>query len=133
LRPSASAIGSFFRRTAWDARALQAVSKDNAEFFVSHAVSENVDLIATDESPIYLGLNNKSFKHEAVPHSSGEYVRGVVHTQTIDGFWSLLKRGIMGTFHHVCAKYLPLYVAEFEFRYDNRNNPNIFGASVARC
>jgi len=60
-------------------------------------------------------------------------VVGAVHTQTIDGFWSLIKRGIMGTFHKVSAKYLPLYVAEFEFRYNNRNNADIFGAAVARC
>ena len=58
---------------------------------------------------------------------------GAVHTQTIDGFWSLIKRGIMGTFHKVSAKYLPLYVAEFEFRYNNRNNSDVFGAAVARC
>jgi hypothetical protein len=56
-----------------------------------------------------------------------------VHTQTIDGFWSLLKRGIMGSFHKVSRKYLPLYVAEFEFRYNNRNNPDIFGAAIGRC
>jgi transposase-like protein len=88
---------------------------------------------ATDESAVYLGQNKKGFKHESVRHSAGEYVRGVVHTQTIDGFWSLLKRGIMGTFHNVSKKYLPLYVAEFEFRYNNRHNPDIFGAAVTRC
>lgn len=58
---------------------------------------------------------------------------GAVHTQTIDGFWSPIKRGIMGTFHKVSAKYLPLYVAEFEFRYNNRKNADIFGAAVVRC
>jgi hypothetical protein len=55
---------------------------------------------------------------------AGQYVNGVVHTQTIDGFWSLLKRGIMGVFHRVSHKYLPLY--------NNRNNPDIFGAAIAR-
>jgi transposase-like protein len=126
-------IGAVTRNGTLVARALQAVSKDDAEFFVREAVSEKVDLVATDESAIYLGLNKKGYPHEAVRHSAGEYVRGVVHTQTIDGFWSLLKRGVMGTFHNVSAKYLPLYVAEFEFRYNNRNNPDIFGAAVARC
>ena len=75
----------------------------------------------------------KDFPHEFVRHSRKEYVVGAVHTQTIDGFWSLIKRGIMGTFHKVSAKYLPLYVAEFEFRYNNRNNRDIFGTAVARC
>jgi ISXO2-like transposase domain len=66
-------------------------------------------------------------------NSAGQYVNGAVHTQTIDGFWSLLKRGIMGSFHKVSRKYLPLYVAEFEWRYNNRNNADIFGAAIAHC
>jgi transposase-like protein len=126
-------MGAVSRNGTLVARALQSVEQGSAEFFVRHAVFEKVDLVATDESAVYLGQNKKGFKHESVRHSAGEYVRGVVHTQTIDGFWSLLKRGIMGTFHNVSKKYLPLYVAEFEFRYNNRNNPDIFGAAVARC
>ncbi len=55
---------------------------------------------------------------------------GAIICLSIDGFWSLIKRGIMGTFHRVSAKYLPLYVAEFEFRYNNRKNPDIFATAV---
>jgi hypothetical protein len=76
---------------------------------------------------------DREFTHGFVRHARGEYVAGAVHAQTIDGFWSLLKRGIMGTFHKVSAKYLPLYVAEFEWRYNNRDNPEIFTSAVARC
>jgi len=54
-------------------------------------------------------------------------VRGEVHTQYIDSFWSLLKRGIIGTYHNVSKKYLPLYLDEFQFRYNNRDNADIFG------
>lgn len=68
-----------------------------------------------------------------VHHGAGEYVHGAIHTNTIEGFWSLVKRGIIGTFHKVSKKYLPLYVNEFEFRYNNRNNSNIFGAAIAAC
>ena len=53
-------------------------------------------------------------------HAHGQYVVGAVHTQTIEGFRSLIKRAIMGNFHKVSKKYLPLYVAEFQFRYNNR-------------
>jgi len=67
----------------------------------------------------------------SVNHSQGEYVVGAIHTNTIERFWSQFKRGVMGTFHKVTPKYLPLYVAEFEFRYNNRLNPDIFGAAVA--
>ena len=66
-------------------------------------------------------------------HSEGEYVRGNVHTQNIEGFWSLLKRGIIGSYHKVSRDYLPLYVAEFAFRHNNRKNPDIFGRVIAGC
>ena len=71
--------------------------------------------------------------HHRVDHGGGEYARGEAHVNTAESFFALLKRGIMGSFHKVSRKYLPLYVAEFEFRYNNRNNPDIFGAAIARC
>lgn len=57
----------------------------------------------------------------------------VFHTNTIEGFWSIFKRGVVGTFHKVSRKYMPLYVAEFQFRYNNRKNSDIFGAAIWRC
>jgi hypothetical protein len=54
-----------------------------------------------------------------------------IHTNTIEGFWSTFKRGIVGGLHKVSAKYTPLYVAEFQFRYNNPQNPDIFGAAIA--
>jgi len=68
-----------------------------------------------------------------VRHSTGEYVRGEVHTQNIDSFWALLKRGVMGTYHHISKKYLPLYLNEFSFRHNNRNEADIFGKAIAGC
>ncbi len=99
--------------------------------FVRQAVSTSVSLLATDEHPSYKGL--REFPDEFVRHSAKEYVVGVVYTQTIDGFWSRIKRGVIGTYHKVSAKYLPLSVAEFDFRHNNRNNPDIFGGAVACC
>jgi hypothetical protein len=52
-------------------------------------------------------------------------------TNTIEGFWSIFKRGVVGTFHKVSRKYMPLYVAEFQFRYNNRENADIFGTAIA--
>jgi len=98
--------------------------------FVNETVSHKVSLIATDEHRGYNFLAN-AFPHGVVCHGAGEYVHGNIHTNTIEGFWSIIKRGIVGTFHKVSAKYLPLYVAEFQFRYNNRLNPDIFGAAVA--
>ncbi|MGI8425726.1 MAG: transposase [Actinomycetota bacterium] len=89
-------------------------------------------LISTDEHKGYLRLRDH-YAHGVVDHNAGEYVHGAIHTNTIDGFWSLIKRRIMSTVHKVSHKYLPLYVAEFEFRYNNRKNADIFGAAVEAC
>jgi transposase-like protein len=59
-------------------------------------------------------------KHQTVNHSIGEYVRGDVHTNTIEGYFSILKRGIIGTYHHVSPLHLKRYLAEFDFRYNER-------------
>ncbi|HVC61442.1 MAG TPA: IS1595 family transposase [Acetobacteraceae bacterium] len=114
------------------ARVVAHVDTETADRFVAAAVAEKVDLVATDESGVYHRVS-KHRPHQTVNHNRGEYVRGNVHTQNIDGFWSLLKRGIIGTFHNVSAKYLPLYVAEFEWRFNNRGNADIFGEAIARC
>jgi transposase-like protein len=58
--------------------------------------------------------------HEVVNHSIGEYVRGEAHTNTVEGYFSILKRGIVGTFHHVSSQHLKRYVGEFDFRYNTR-------------
>jgi hypothetical protein len=57
---------------------------------------------------------------------------GAIHTNTIEGFWSIFKRSVVGTFHKVSAKYL-LYIAEFQFRYNNRSNEEIFGEAISGC
>ena len=124
-------VGAVERNGQVVARVVAHTDAATLHGFIREAVSTKVDLLATDDYRGYLGL--KGYKHASVRHSAGEYVVGAVHAQTIDSFWSLIKRGIMGTFHKVSAKYLPLYVAEFEFRYNNRNTADIFGAAVARC
>ena len=57
-------------------------------------------------------------------------MRGDVHTNSIEGMWSLFKRGVVGSFHHVSQKHLDRYLDEFEFRFNNRNNPFIFRDSL---
>jgi transposase-like protein len=87
------------------------------------AIIENIDATArlmTDESPSYRGAGRKMASHETVAHGRGEYARGDVCTNTVEGFFSLLKRGVYGTFHSVSKKHLHRYVSEFEFRYNTR-------------
>jgi hypothetical protein len=121
-------VGAVERKGNVVARVIENADTETLNSFIREAISEKVSLIATDEHPGYRQLK----KHKTVRHSAGQYVDGVVHTQTIDGFWSLLKRGIVGNFHKVSRKYLPLYVAEFEFRYNNRDNADIFSTAIAR-
>lgn len=112
------------------ARVIESASKQVLEGFIREACSDKVSLICTDQWPGYFDLTRRGYFHRTVDHSRDQYVVGAVHTQTIEGFWSLVKRGMVGTFHKVSAKYLPLYVAEFQWRYNNRENADIFGEAV---
>jgi ISXO2-like transposase domain/Transposase zinc-ribbon domain len=125
-------IGAVQRKGNVITRVLEKVTKKAATDFVLEAVSDKVSLLATDAWDGYRSLN-KTYPHAAVDHHRGQYVVGAVHTNTIEGFWSIFKRGVVGTFHKVSDKYLALYVAEFQFRYNNRMNPDIFGAVVRGC
>jgi transposase-like protein len=84
------------------------------------AISTNVDRKATLMTDEYAAYNGLLAKHQTVKHSAKEYVRGDAHTNTVEGFFSLLKRGINGTFHHVSRGHLDRYCDEFAFRYENR-------------
>lgn len=77
--------------------------------------------IMTDEASVYTSKVTGDFAgHETVNHSKDEYVRGDAHTNTVENYFSLLKRGIIGTFHHVSQQHLARYVTEFDFRYNTR-------------
>jgi len=122
-------IGAVKRKGNVVARVIAKTDRATVAQFVRETVSNKVSLLATDEARYYkrIGL----WPHGSVSHRKGQYVNGSVHTNTIEGFWSILKRGVVGTFHKVSAKYLPLYVAEFQFRYNNRENADIFGTAIA--
>ena len=79
--------------------------------------------VFTDDYPIYDGLGwmGKNIKHNRINHSQKVYVVGQTHTKTIEGFWSLLKRGIGGVYHSVSTKYLQSYCDEYAFRYNHRH------------
>ncbi len=78
--------------------------------------------IYTDEAPVYNKLPRHGYAHRRIHHASKVYVRGTVHTNTIEGFWSLLKRGIGGVYHAVSAKHLQSYLNEYAFRYNHRDD-----------
>jgi transposase-like protein len=74
----------------------------------------------TDESGVYWAVGEEYKTHQTVNHSVEEYVRGDAHTNTIEGYFSILKRGIIGTYHHISEAHLHRYLAEFDFRYSHR-------------
>jgi transposase-like protein len=80
-------------------------------------------MVFTDELRSYRGLPGLGYGHERVSHSAKVYVRGDAHTNTIEGFWSLVKGGIGGVYHHVSTEYLQNYVDEFVWRYNHRDDP----------
>ena len=78
-------------------------------------------ILHTDESPIYTATGKEFAKHETVIHSHNEYVRGMVHTNTVENVWSVFKRGMKGIYQHCGEAHLPRYLAEFDFRYNRRS------------
>jgi DNA-directed RNA polymerase subunit RPC12/RpoP len=96
-------------------------------------VAIDANAIYTDDSNLYGTLAGclKNHKHENVDHHAKEWVRGDVHTGTIDGYWGLLKRGIIGSSHQVSVKHLHRYLSEFQFRWNNREAEDMFMLVVA--
>jgi transposase-like protein len=125
-------VGAVRRKGNVVARVIENVRASTLTEFVRETVSHKVSLLCTDQWTGYKQLS-KEYPHATVDHNKEQYVVGSIHTQTIEGFWSLIKRGIMGNFHKVSKKYLHLYVAEFQFRYNNRHNEDIFGTAIEGC
>jgi transposase-like protein len=83
-------------------------------------LSESV--VYTDEFNVYDRLKQHGYSHKRVHHNAKIWVLGDAHTNTIEGFWSLLKRGINGVYHAVSQKYLQSYIDEYAFRYSHRKD-----------
>lgn len=123
-------IGAIARKGNVVCQVIESTDRKTLGKFVTETVSADVSLVATDEHPGY--QHSFALPHESVDHRAGEYVRGVVHTQNLDSFWSLLKRGVIGTFHNVSKQYLPLYLNEFSWRHNNRGNEQSFPRALGR-
>src|SRR5438477_5714433 len=95
---------------------------------IARNVDKTVDVIMTDDSSLYNSIEMTQYrgKHKSVNHSKKEYVRGDVFTNTVESAFSLLKRGIVGTWHKVSVKHLPAYLQEMTWRFNNRKNPYLF-------
>jgi transposase-like protein len=98
---------------------VEAANKDVVEKIVRENINRETALM-TDDSSLYPKVGAEFASHETVCHSAGEYVRGDVHTNTMDGYWGLFKRGMRGIYQHCGEQHLHRYLTEFEFRYNTR-------------
>ena len=90
-------------------------------------------MVYTDEYTVYDSLSREGYKHERVHHAEEVYVAGNAHVNTVEGFWSLLKRGISGVYHSVSSKHFQSYLNEYTFRYNHREDPRgMFSAFVSQ-
>src|ERR1700682_1599670 len=100
--------------------------------FVNDVCVGETERIYTDEHSGYVGLADADTIHESVNHSAEEWVRGDVHTNSVEGVWSLFKRAIVGSYHQVSTKHLDRYLREFEFRFNNRRNEFLFRDTITK-
>jgi hypothetical protein len=117
-----------------EARSFHVANVTGAE--LKGAIREHVERetrLVTDAFPSYRGLAGEFAAHDVINHQWDEYVRdGDVHTNTAENYFSILKRGIDGVYHHVSEAHLPRYLAEFDFRYNNRIGNGVDDAERTR-
>jgi len=100
-------------------------------FIVDHTAPDTSRFI-TDDSNIYARMSDADTTHETVNHSEKEWVRGDVHTNGIEGVWSLFKRSVIGSYHQISTKHMDAYLDEFEWRFNQRDNPYLFRDTLVR-
>jgi transposase-like protein len=99
------------------------------KFLFEHTDPAKIEALYTDENKSYIGFTPS---HETVVHSLNEWVRGDVHTNSVENVWSLLKRAIIGAYHKVSHKHLDRYLDELEFRFGNRRNTKLFRDTIVQ-
>jgi hypothetical protein len=107
-------------------RVEQRRTADVLHRFINEHVSDEAAAIYTDEHTGYQGIGDENTRHETVNHGAEEWVRADVHTNTVEGVWSLFKRSIVGSYHQLSAKHMNAYLDEMAFRFNNRENPYLF-------
>jgi transposase len=115
------------RRDGLPGRVIAKTIPDVTKASLHGAIREYVlprSTVFTDDFSSYDGLDVRGYKHKRIRHSAKVYVMGDIHTNTIEGFWSLVKRGIGGVYHNVSHKHLQSYLDEYSFRYNRRHQGN---------
>jgi transposase-like protein len=114
-------LGIVERKGAVVAHAVPDVKRETPMPLIREAVPFTSTKVYTDELAVYEQLHWDGYRHETIKYGDKKYVRGLVHTNTVEGFWSLVKGGIRGVYRAVRPKYLKSYVNEYAFRYNRRS------------
>jgi len=123
-------MGLLQRKGGFEARAIPTTGRKILVGVIKDRVDKRARVM-TDEYAAYKSID-KEYDHEAVNHSKEEWVRGDVYTNGVENAWSLFKRSIVGSFHHVSEKHIDRYLNEFDWRFNNRNNPHLFRDTMIR-
>ncbi len=99
---------------------VESVAGNNLKPIMYEQIAQDT-AIMSDDMGAYRGIKDHFRSHDVIRHSQDEYVRDTIHTNTIEGYFSILKRGLRGVYQHVAKKHLRRYVGEFDFRYNNRH------------
>lgn len=119
-------LGAIERGGKLRVRAVANAKQGTIRGFLHDTVADEAEAIYTDSHHSYRGIDDENTRHEYVDHSADEWVRGDVHTNSIESAWSLFDRAVIGSYHKLSRKHLPAYLQEFEFRFNNRENPYLF-------
>ncbi len=120
------AVGAVERDGDVVLEAIKHADRETLHKFIHSHTAPDTEAIYTDDWPAYDGIADHDTRHETVNHSAEEWVRGDVHTNSVENIWSLLKRSIVGSYHQVSKKHLNAYLDELEWRFNNRDNPYLF-------
>jgi len=107
-------------------------SSESVKGFLKDVVHDDAEAIYTDAHRSYRGIADHNTRHEYVDHSRDEWVRGQIHTNTVESVWSLFDRSVIGAYHKLSVKHLPAYLDEAAFRWNNRTNPYWFRDTILR-
>jgi transposase-like protein len=125
-------VGAIQRGGKLRVRVVPDASAENVQGFLRDVVADDAEAIYTDSHRSYRGIADANTRHEYVDHSRDEWVRGDVHTNSVESAWSLFDRAIIGSYHKLSRKHLPAYLDEFAFRFNNRNNPHLFRDTILK-
>lgn len=125
-------LGAIQRGGELRVRTSQKNDRKSLHGFLNDVVADDAEAIYTDEWHPYQGIGDENTRHETVNHHGMEWVRGQIHTNTVESAWSLFDRAVIGSYHKLSKKHLDAYLDEFAFRFNNRNNPHLFRDTILR-